>query len=424
MKVSAVLVGVNVAATLSVAAQHPAFAQDGRASSTADFLKSSLVETTSQEPVQLVAGPAQPLGQGRKVSMSDPRSVATRKALSAKGVKLRPFLANRKLPSKAEMDVALSPQTAAMDYSNQATTLDGGVSEYSPYYSSVDSYDPAAMSPRGKFAVKAHERRTESQRLKAAARVASTYTRPIAPRAVPGSMPAIPGRVGFPCAETPMQSMPMMAHPQQHQQQFNHPSFNQQQRFNQPLNFAQQPQQFNSAPTMGPTQSDEPMPPQRLSPQEQLEMNKLVETACLQNGVNPNAVGPAANDLYARIGPPPFPLSLIPGDAMKGFIKGARNRKSAIPGQAPMSFSNDHTSANLPSGGFRSYLRTSASGYTNFSRMPSAYPQNIQPISQTGLNRGKAHQNYGVKKSNAGFPAVKNEAMTYPPYKGQMNYGS
>ncbi len=421
MKVSAVLVGVNVAATLSVAAQHPAFAQDGRPSSTADFLKSSLVEPSSQEPVQLVAGPAQPLSQGRKVSISDPRSVATRKALSAKGVKLRPFLANRRLPTKADMEVSLAPQTAAMDYSNQPTTLDGGVSEYTPYYSSVDTYDQAAMSPRGKFVLKSHERRVESQRLRAAARVASTYTRPVAPRAVPGSAPAVPGRVGYPCAE---QAMPMIAHPQQQQQQFVNPNFNQQQRVNQPLNFAQQPQHFNFAPSMGPTQNDEPLPPQRLSPQEQLEMNKLVETACIQNGVNPNVVGPGASDLYARIGPPPFPLSLIPEDAMKGFLKGARNRKSAIPGQAPMSFSNDHTSANLPAGGFRSYLRSTTNGYTNFSRMPAAYPQNIHPISQNGLHRGKTQPNHGTKKNNAGFQSVKNEAMTYPPYKSQMNFGS
>jgi len=428
MKVSAVLVGVNVAATLSVASQHPAMAQD-HTGGTAAFLKNTLVEAAAPQPVQLSAVPQKLPTGSAKVSMSSPKSVATRQALnSSNGVKLRPFVANRKLPSKRDLETTLSMQTAEMDYSNQPTTLDGGVSEYSNYY--VSETQDVPMTPRAKYAVKQQQKRANSARLQNAAKVASGFVRQVAPRAVPGASPAVPGQVGFPCADQHYAGMAaQLPHPPQ-------PLMPQMNR--KPMaNFGQQ--QFSQAP-------EAPLQAPRLSPQEQLEMNKLVDNACLENGVNPNAVGQAANPgLYSRIGPPPFPLSLIPEDTMKDFLKGARSRKSAVAGSSLAmgsgggSLGTGGSSGALPQGGFRSYLHggggatpattTTSQGFGNFSRLPTAVPLSKHPVQP---HTSKAHP---VKKSSPAHvsmqhdaapkaPAQTNQVLVYPPYRSHVNFGS
>lgn len=422
MKVSAVLVGVNVAATLSVAAQHPAAAQDQHpAGGTAAFLKSSLTEA-APAPISLSAAP-QSLGAKVKATpLSSPRAVATRKALNqTPSVKLRPFVANRKLPSKS--DIAMSSQVAEIDYGSQPTTLDGGVTEYSNYY--MSEVPGAQLSPRAKYAVKQQQKKHNSDRLQQAAKVASSFVRQVAPRAVPGASPAIPGSVGMPCAEpnynnlhnpvaTQMSPSQMM---QQMQRQY-------------PTQFAQ-PTAFQAPP-------EPPMGAPRLSPQEQLEMNKLVETACLQQGVNPYASQQPQQSLYQRVGPPPFPLSLIPEDTMKGFLKGARDRKSPIAGSNLAAASGGSGvgmggKQPLPAGGFHTYMaQTSNQGFGNFSRLPTAMPLSKHPVQAAA----KAHPHHAapVKKVanttvcapnlTARPEAPKNQILVYPPYRSQVNFGS
>ncbi len=436
---SAFLVGVNVAATLSVAAQHPALAQDGKPLATTDFLKSTLAKTAA--PVALDAMPAKSLSvynvTPRKVSLSEPKAVATRKALAttAGGVKLRPFVPNRKLPSSNDLSANLVSETALMDYSNQPQTLDGGVSEYSTYYA-----DESAMTPRAKYSVKQQQRRADSARLHGAAKVASTYVRTTAPRAVPGASPAVPGQVGLPCADAgftvppppPAISMRQSAPPLPHAADL--------QKRMQPPAPQVQPQ-FSAAP---PVMQEAPLQPPRLSPQEQLEMNKLVENACIQQGINPNAVGTAANpDLYSRVGAPPFPLSLIPEPMMKDFLKGARSKKSAIAGSNLAMTSGGGVgmgggiggpghSAPLPSAGFRSYLHGAQStqavvGQTNFSRLPTAMPianHNPHPAVKAQPHH-VAPKKAPVQQVSATPEAPKpQQVMVYPPYRSQVNFGS
>lgn len=441
MKVTAVLIGVNVAATLSVAAQTPAMAQDGKPLATADFLKSTLVKS----PVALEAMPAKSLSAynvtARKVSMSEPKSVATRKALATQGgVKLRPFVPNRKLPSTSALSTDLSSQMAVMDYSNQPATLDGGVSEYSTYYA-----DEAAMTPRAKYSVKQQQRRSETARIHGAAKVANSFVRQTTPRAVPGASPSVPGLVGLPCADAgfippspPAISMRQSAPPLPHASEL------QQMRRMQPPPQAPQAHAsplFSAAP---PVMQDPPIQPPRLSPQEQLEMNKLVESACVQQGINPNAVGSAASpDLYSRVGAPPFPLSLIPEPMMKDFLKGARAKRSAIAGSNLAMGSGGGVgmgggiggpghSAPLPTAGFRSYLHgaqsTQAVGQMNFSRLPTAMPiakHNPHPAAKAQphhVSPKKAPaQQLSLQTPEAPKPQ---QVMVYPPYRSQVNFGS
>lgn len=419
MKVSAVLVGVNVAATLSVAVQHPACAQDQHpASSTAAFLKSSLTEA-APAPISLSAAP-QSLSPGiPKTSLSSARSVATRKALNqTPGVKLRPFVANRRLPSKSELTSAsMASQVAEIDNGPQPTTLDGGVSEYSTYYMSENQ--DAQMSARAKYAVKQQAKKHNSERLQHAAKVASSFVRQVAPRAVPGASPAIPGSVGMPCAETNYNNMrnSVAMMPQQMQ-----PQMQSSMQFSQPMAFQAPP--------------EPPMQPPHLSPQEQLEMNKLVESACLQQGINPYAAPQPTTSLYQRVGPPPFPLSLIPEDTMKGFLKGARDRKSPIAGSNLAAASGGGGGVGmggkqpLPAGGFHTYMaQTSNQGFGNYSRLPTAMPVSKHPV-QTAA---KAHAHHAPVKKVANTTAPnfsvrpetpKNQVLVYPPYRSQVNFGS
>lgn len=445
MKVSAVLIGVNVAATLSVAAQHPALAQDGKPLATTDFLKSTLMKPSA--PVALDAMPAKSLSaynnvSARKVSLSEPRSVATRKALATTsgGVKLRPFVPNRKLPSTSDLSANLVSETAVMDYSNQPPTLDGGVSEYSTYYA-----DEAAMTPRAKYSVKQQQRRADSARMRSAAKVASSYVRQTAPRAVPGASPAVPGQVGLPCADAgfnvppppPAISMRQSAPPLPHVA-----DLQKVQRMQPPAPQAQPFQQFSAAP---PIMQEPPIQPPRLSPQEQLEMNKLVDNACMQQGINPQAVGTAASpDLYSRVGAPPFPLSLIPEPMMKDFLKGARSKKSAIAGSNLAMASGGGVgmgggiggpghSNPLPTAGFRSYLHgaqsTQAVGQMNFSRLPTAMPQ--MPIAKHNPHPAAKAHHAAPKKAPAQQLSIQTpeapkpqQALVYPPYRSQVNFGS
>jgi hypothetical protein len=314
----------------------------------------------------------------------------------------------------------MASQVAELDNGPQTTTLDGGVSEYSTYYMS-ESQD-AQMSPRAKYAVKQQQKKHNSERLQHAAKVASSFVRQVAPRAVSGASPAIPGSVGMPCAETNYNNMRnSVAMMPQHMQP---PALSRQ---SMPSQFAQ-PSAFQAPP-------EQPMQPPHLSPQEQLEMNKLVESACLQQGVNPYAAPQPTASLYQRVGPPPFPLSLIPEDTMQGFLKGARERKSPIAGSNLAAASGGAGvgmggKQPLPAGGFHTYMaQTSNQGFGNYSRLPTAMPVSKHSV-QTAA-KGPGHHAPVKRVANTTAPnfsarpeAPKNQVLVYPPYRSQVNFGS
>src|SRR5262249_43812263 len=56
------------------------------------------------------------------------------------------------------------------------------------------------------------------------------------------------------------------------------------------------------------------------------------------------------------IGPPPFPLNLLPEDQLKEFIRGRRNNQVEAPPSYFGSCHNQSTIANLPPSGFHSFV--------------------------------------------------------------------
>lgn len=442
MKVSAVLVGVNVAATLSVAAQGQALADDG----TAAFLKSSLTELKAEPALSLGAAskssasvPQKSLKRSStKMSLSDPQAVATRSTLAGTGgVKLRAFNPNRKLPTRKELEVAFQAQQASYDPTPvqeqiASQPLSGGIAEYaSPYYVSSEYAEPY-VSARGKRALGAQERRATSERINKAAKTATSFVRKAAPRVVPGSMPAVPGQAGFPCAQAPVQNFEpvgmnpqMMAHMQMMQQQ----------------------QMAVQAPI------EPPLAPPNLNPQQQAEMNRLIQAACTRaNGGGNMNFSPSLlqqnmmqqqqgqGDLYQRVGPPPFPLSLIPEPALKDFVRGGKTQRSSIAAAAqPAGFGAWHGSGGmgagatttgsaisqaLPRGGFRSYSQ-SVNGFKSYSRMPSSLS-----VKHHAHKGGHAHSGAHAKHSASGnhgptqIAARAPETKVYAPYESHVNFGT
>src|SRR5262249_22172118 len=101
MKLSAILVSVNIAATVPIAAQ----AAEEAVSDKADWLKQNLasIDKTGKTEKSRIS-----------LSVSD---VSARTST----IKLRPFVANRKLPSKRDIELQLSAQQARLDERNLAS---------------------------------------------------------------------------------------------------------------------------------------------------------------------------------------------------------------------------------------------------------------------------------------------------------------
>lgn len=451
MKVSAVLVGVNVAATLSVAAQGQALANDG----TAAFLKNSLTELKAEPALSLSAAPKSSASvpqksirrSSTKISLSDPQAVATRSILAGTGgVKLRAFNPNRKLPSRRELESAFQAQQASYDTTPvpeqiAAQPLSGGVAEYaSPYYVSSEYAEPY-VSARGKRALSAQERRATSERVNKAARAATSFVRKAAPRVVPGSMPVMPGQSGFPCAQAPVQNFEPVGINPQMMAQMQMQQMQQQQMMQQ--------QMAVQAPI------EPPLAPPNLNPQQQAEMNRLIQAACTRasGGGNMN-FSPSLlqqnmmqqqqgqGDLYQRVGPPPFPLSLIPEPALKEFVRGGKTQRSSVAAAAhPSGFGAWHGSGGmgsgatttgsaisqaLPKSGFRSYSQ-SVNGFKSYSRMPSSLSVKHH-AHKGGHAHSAAHAKHSASISGNHGPtqiaARAPETKVYAPYESHVNFGT
>lgn len=458
MKVSAVLVGVNVATTLSVAAQGQAWANDG----TAAFLKDSLTALKAEPALSLSAAPKSLTSSSvpqksirrssTKMSLSDPQAVATRSTLAGHGgVKLRPFNPNRKLPTRKELEVAFQAEQASYDTTpvqDPDAPLTGGVAEYaSPYYVSSEYADPY-ISARGKRALSAQERRATSARVNKAARTATAFVRKAAPRVVPGSMPAVPGQAGFPCAQAPVQNFePVGMNPQMAQMQMM-----QQQQMQQQM----MEQQMAVQPPI-----EAPLAPPNLSPQQQAEMNRLIQAACTranggmqgmnfspsllqQNMMQQQGQQQGQGDLYQRIGPPPFPLSLIPEPALKDFVRGGKTQRSSVAATAPSGFGAWHGSGGmgtgatttgsaisqtLPRAGFRSYSQSmSVNGFKSYSRMPSTSLAVRHHAHKGGHAHSAAHaaKHPAAASGNHGPTQIASTPQTkmYAPYESHVNFGT
>ncbi|HEY9868602.1 MAG TPA: hypothetical protein V6D08_05510, partial [Candidatus Obscuribacterales bacterium] len=177
MKLSAILVSVNIVAALPVAAQ----AGEEAVSDKAEWLKQNLA-AMGQAPRQ----------EQRKISLSDP-------GMSPRKPRVRNFAPNRRLPRRIELEQALVAQRARLDASSPAVSLqaltprtDGPLTGQISAYAIAPQPVVTARQARGRVALPAKP---------------SLPVQP-APQAVPGKVATLPGQVSQFAAAPPIPVIP------------------------------------------------------------------------------------------------------------------------------------------------------------------------------------------------------------------------
>ncbi len=358
MKLSAIFVSVNIAATLPVAIAGAAFASDEAKSDKANWLKSSLASLDTSANHKKTAHSA-------KMSYSVPAPEAS---LHSGGVKLRPFMANRRLPSQHDLDVQFIAQTAKMASAEPAPTL-------TAQSASMDA-EPQPLAGRVSEVYSSYP----------TANVASYgsvgYVKQSSSRVVPGQNPSVPGQIrqfrsaGRPkyVAKTQMPAQSQQRtlqdeldaqYPVQQQQQpvprmarvTANEQFQQAQQVQQMQHMQQMQQMQQAMQQMQGQGSSEPEAQQQpggISSEEQSIIDRMIAGA---HGAGGDAAG---SEMSPSAGPPPFPLSLLPQDQLKSMVQGLRRQKTDA---APSYFGSwrGNTMASLPASGFHNYAPHSGS---------------------------------------------------------------
>lgn len=402
MRLSAILVSVNIVAALPVAAQ----AGQEAVSDKAEWLKQNLA-AMGQAPRQ----------EPRKISLSDAGAPGT--------PKVRNFAPNRRLPRRIELEQALVAQRARLDVSSPAVSLQ-------------------ALTPRtdGPLTGQISAYAIASQPAVTACRVAppakpSVPVQP-APQAVPGKVATLPGQVSR-FAAAPL--IPVIPEPP--------PAPT-------PPGFPQPVPALASSPAGSRASVDRAadggagvaervirqsgallVQAPVLKPDEQAMVDQLVElnrpgrspqfqdlpgspaVSCPPESGAVNA-GPPSHPAVGRqhrdIGPPPFPLNLLPEDALKDFVRGGARCQADAP---PAYFGSWHSQSNLsclPPAGFHSFIparRTLGSTYSRYA--PVA--RSLAPASRAGTacRPGRAP----LRWPEASGPRLSSaQVLVYPPYQG------
>jgi hypothetical protein len=288
------LIGVNLAASVPLLiagqaqAQSPGQSQATASSTLAETLKhvvadkavAKSLDSTSQTPAlksPMHSGSLYGAGARSKSieDLSAPRAMETRNTMgnamgSIDGTKLRPFKANRRLPSAGDLAV----QTPQLDNTTQASPLSGSVNQY---------YSPFAAS--GLSNIKDQAR----NRLKQAASAATRFEHKPASRVTANASPATPGQVGHPCAPTGVPNMSTSNN-------ISSDALNEEQEMNSLANELNNDKQI---------------------------FDGLHKQAALENAASASHAGPA-----------PFPLNLIPEASLKQFLGGGHNAGAAHPSPA------------------------------------------------------------------------------------------
>lgn len=367
MKFSAILVSLS----LPLAAQSAAQAEE---SGTADFLKSSLSTT---------AAPAK--AQRSKIVLSALKPQAA-EMKPAYGVKLRPFVPNRKLPSKRDLELELLAQTPRMAAPQQAS-LSGQISEFGmqsmtemprSYDRSISTYD------------------------------AATLNRYAAPRVTPNQVIATPGQVRVnrqmrkPVAH-PMSFQPQVASSNSANDWLGQPKAGERMIRQGGALLAQAPAAIPSEERLAdlgyPSPEEIATPP---APMPSSSGNDIIRPPQMQNQLE-SEQGP---------GPAPFPLSLLPQDQLKSLIRSRVKNKVQAPPAYFGSWHGPQQASSLPPGGFQTHMRSHgfaapapASNYSHFA------PRASKPHSAPG----RANMMQAVNQK----PHQEMRIAVYPPYAHQ-----
>lgn len=421
MQNSKIFLGINIAATLSVAISGQAKALDN-AGGTADFLKSSLSDFSTKKTLKAVKVKTQLRKKSRFTSrqavshFSSPKSVDLRSSFKIDHTKLS---VGKKLPTRGEL--ALKKQHAQMDKIRVQEPLKGNVQSYTNFYLSSE-VSSALKSPKAKRSTKRQARRTASHKVQKAKKLVSK----LAPRTKQASIqnhnPVIPGQVGHPCAS--IHSMDVR-------------KFEANKHIDKAIAKSVQTNQL-AAP--------------HLSNKEQVELANLARVLFLKDKLNHKSSqsnhfhSPLDSNLsahqrvdraYAKNGPPPFPLNLIPEPAMKDFLSKARNRKSVIRSY-PNAFAKkpgtksgagfQSFAKNMRHGGFTSYSRYAINFSHNYSKAPRSHITHSRSSQiHTVSHKPRTTVKYQASRSSQGFtPQVVHKAhakvATYGPYGSKPTF--
>lgn len=302
-------VGLNVAASVPLILAQEALATDHTAD-TANFLrqsaglKSGHVQATKPQSL-MVQSQAQSSVKARNSysnNFSSLKAIDTRMAMSDDGVKLRPFVAGRKLPRKSDFgSQRLATQMPQLD-DNNGGRLAGTVNmQYNtPSQESYSTPGYGSISNSGGFAdnnsgYSNHTainlvKQEASRRLKQATQAVARFDRKAMPRVMPGQQMVTPGQVGLPCANQAVVT----------------------------------PNNGNGA---GPSEEEWTQMAKAVGQHQDIQVaaeNEELENMAKQlkgDFAAPEFGAPDQSHVSAA-GPPPFPLNLIPEASLKQFIGG------------------------------------------------------------------------------------------------------
>lgn len=398
MNSKAILIGVNLAASLPLLVSQQAQAANGQ--DTASFLKSVVAEKATARSL----GDSQPTLVARALpsrrdysasSLSSPSAVAARNAMSpvAGTVKLRPFVPGRKLPSRSQLESRLAAQVPQMDVAPTSANLSGNISETGFIPQADSSYSSPGYSAYTAQQLKQSQGRS---RMRQAAEMMANYQRRQNTRSMPGQMPSTPGQVGFPCAPQAVSDMRRQAEPSAD-------DWAQMARNNEvPPQVAAQARAQFSQPSAQSLAND----PEMASLEQEFMASKGAPTG-------------------GTAGPAPFPLSLLPEASLKQLIGSSAKpagaaRSRQMQGCAPSYFGSWHAGApiaaakpGLAPAGFHTYLTNHGSGKVLTSSAFKSYaPMAYSRKRQAPVQQVHASQPATVHKNVVSMPVV----ATYGAY--------
>ncbi|MBX9689447.1 MAG: hypothetical protein K2X27_22245 [Candidatus Obscuribacterales bacterium] len=393
---SVVLLSVNLVAASQVAAN---------AADTASFLQDAL------DPSQAASSPA-PLKAARAASHSAARSGhGPRKRSSSKnyvamtpvidGVKVRPFVPGRYLPSESELQTkkqeAAARQTAYR--LDNSAILSGQVSANNNLSDFSSSVVPAAAYAMSKPANQAYIHKVAQVAIQKVKQAARNYS---ASRSVAGINPVLPGQIAqLPGAPSALPDIPepraASSMPVQVPQPMQHSVV--------PVTVPPAPRNIGATTCV--------VPPPMLSKYESSQLEKLVDNNMPENVYAQSFNGDTrasvqGNPGLAGAGPPPFPLSTIPINAGRG--RGI----NTVGAQARFgSWHGGHS--NLPQASFHSFVPIHMAG--PMSVKVNHYSSSHKTGRQAHSASRPQAQTAAVKKSANEKPKAAPYIASYAPYQ-------
>lgn len=327
MKLFKLLVSVNFAAVLPIVAQSAGQATETAISDKADWIKDNLVALEkAKEPFKLRYQKATPAKSETKLT-DDALGLTTTRQLK----QLRPFLANRRLPTEKELERGLIAQTPRLAI-DPSTPLNGKVATYYNGANYDSGYSSAAPA---KFASAAGQNKQFSQLAHRFAKAAATAGSAI-PKSQsdyqtsstfnPNDYPSAQELNGHQSSVPPQLGFPLMRQAERH--------------------LYEQPQDTAEANA------------------DQAIIDKYAQMEF--GGDDPSSGGANLSaSSGTSAGPPPFPLNLLPQSSLKQLVRGMA-RPTKLNGPQPYfgcwhggqgSTRQFMTPRNLPQAGFHSYIR-------------------------------------------------------------------